>query len=408
MKKKVLNKYAKRRRIAILAVVLVIALIIVLLNIFKVEAHKKPDKISLMLNNEIVELEKEMYKEEENIYISKEDIVKLFDDTLYYNEAEKELITTYNTHIALLKVDETFMVLNDSNVELKGCLTEKDGVIYLPLTDLGIVYDLEIEYSEEYNRVILSSTQEEKKQAITLKKATLKEKPSMFSKKIEKLDMSEYVVVLGTEKKYKKVRTENGNIGYVKENKISNEETIREKMVNPVLDVNIVEDASDILKQHDNSLFSTEKQNVVIPTFFTLDKDQKVLDKTNSSTNSFASYTNWIRENNVQIWATITNSANISENLLTYTQRNSVINSIYNYLIQYQFQGINIDFDKIDDINSFNRFLIELKPNQEFEAEYSVELKTKLKESGLKLCITYNNSLDKNKIQNIADWIIEK
>ncbi len=394
MKKKVLNKYAKRRRIAILAVVLVIALIIVLLNIFKVEAHKKPDKISLMLNNEIVELEKEMYKEEENIYISKEDIVKLFDDTLYYNEAEKELITTYNTHIALLKVDETFMVLNDSNVELKGCLTEKDGVIYLPLTDLGIVYDLEIEYSEEYNRVILSSTQEEKKQAITLKKATLKEKPSMFSKKIEKLDMSEYVVVLGTEKKYKKVRTENGNIGYVKENKISNEETIREKMVNPVLDVNIVEDASDILKQHDNSLFSTEKQNVVIPTFFTLDKDQKVLDKTNSSTNSFASYTNWIRENNVQIWATITNSANISENLLTYTQRNSVINSIYNYLMQYQFQGINIDFDKIDDINSFNRFLIELKP--------------KLKESGLKLCITYNNSLDKNKIQNIADWIIEK
>ena len=394
MKKKVLNKYAKRRRIAILAVVLVIALIIVLLNIFKVEAHKKPDKISLMLNNEIVELEKEMYKEEENIYISKEDIVKLFDDTLYYNEAEKELITTYNTHIALLKVDETFMVLNDSNVELKGCLTEKDGVNYLPLTDLGIVYDLEIEYSEEYNRVILSSTQEEKKQAITLKKATLKEKPSMFSKKIEKLDMSEYVVVLGTEKKYKKVRTENGNIGYVKENKISNEETIREKMVNPVLDVNIVEDASDILKQHDNSLFSTEKQNVVIPTFFTLDKDQKVLDKTNSSTNSFASYTNWIRENNVQIWATITNSANISENLLTYTQRNSVINSIYNYLMQYQFQGINIDFDKIDDINSFNRFLIELKP--------------KLKESGLKLCITYNNSLDKNKIQNIADWIIEK
>lgn len=394
MKKKVLNKYAKRRRIAILAVVLVIALIIVLLNIFKVEAHKKPDKISLMLNNEIVELEKEMYKEEENIYISKEDIVKLFDDTLYYNEAEKELITTYNTHIALLKVDETFMVLNDSNVELKGCLTEKDGVIYLPLTDLGIIYDLEIEYSEEYNRVILSSTQEEKKQAITLKKATLKEKPSMFSKKIEKLDMSEYVVVLGTEKKYKKVRTENGNIGYVKENKISNEETIREKMVNPVLDVNIVEDASDILKQHDNSLFSTEKQNVVIPTFFTLDKDQKVLDKTNSSTNSFASYTNWIRENNVQIWATITNSANISENLLTYTQRNSVINSIYNYLMQYQFQGINIDFDKIDDINSFNRFLIELKP--------------KLKESGLKLCITYNNSLDKNKIQNIADWIIEK
>ena len=394
MKKKVLNKYAKRRRIAILAIVLAIVLIFILLNIFGGKVHNKPDKISLMLNNEIVDLEREMYKEEENIYISKEDIVKLFDDTLYYNEAEKELITTYNTHIALLKVDETFMVLNDSNIELKGSLTEKSGVVYLPLTDLGIVYDFELEYSDEYNRVILSSTQEEKKQAITLKKTSLKEKPSMFSKKIEKLDMSEYVVVLGTEKKYKKVRTENGNIGYVKENKISNEETIREKMIVTALDVNIAENASDILKQPDSSLLSKEKQNVVIPTLFTLDNNQKVLDKTNSSGNSFANYINWARENKVQIWATITNSSNISENLLTYAQRNSVINSIYNYLMQYQFQGININFDKIDDINSFNRFLIELKP--------------KLKESGLKLFITYNNSLDKDKIKSIADWIIEK
>lgn len=394
MKRKTLNKFAKRRRIALLAIITILILIFLILNLFGDKKHKIPEKISLMLNNEIVELQKEMYKEEENIYISKEDIVKLFDETLYYNEAEKELITTFNTHIALLKVDETFMVLNDSNVELKGCLTEKDNTVYLPLTDLGIVYDVEIEYSDEYNRVILSSTQEEKKQSITLKKANVYEKPTSFSKKVETLDMSEYVVVLGQEKKYKKVRTENGNIGYIKESKISNEETIREKMVTQALDVNIVDTASDISKQYDSSILSSDKQNVVIPIFFTLDKSQRVLDKTNSTTNNFINYTNWANENNVQIWASITNSANISEELLTYTQRNTVINNIYQYLMQYQFQGINIAFDKIDDVNSFNRFLIELKP--------------KLKESGLKLCITYNEALDKTKIQNIADWIIEK
>ena len=394
MKRKTLNKFAKRRRIALLAIITILILIFFILNLFGDKKHKIPEKISLMLNNEIVELQKEMYKEEENIYISKEDIVKLFDETLYYNEAEKELITTFNTHIALLKVDETFMVLNDSNVELKGCLTEKDNTVYLPLTDLGIVYDVEIEYSDEYNRVILSSTQEEKKQSITLKKANVYEKTTSFSKKVETLDMSEYVVVLGQEKKYKKVRTENGNIGYIKESKISNEQPIRETIVTQALDVNIVDTASDISKQYDSSILSSDKQNVVIPIFFTLDKSQRVLDKTNSTTNNFINYTNWANENNVQIWASLTNSANISEELLTYTQRNTVINNIYQYLMQYQFQGINIDFDKIDDVNSFNRFLIELKP--------------KLKESGLKLCITYNEALDKAKIQNIADWIIEK
>ena len=62
--------------------------------------------------------------------------------------------------------------------------------------------------------------------------------------------------------------------------------------------------------------------------------------------------------------------------------------------MQYQFQGVNINFEKIDDVNSFNRFLIELKP--------------KLKESGLKMCVTYNKSLDLSKIKNIADWFLEE
>ena len=227
-----------------------------------------------------------------------------------------------------------------------------------------------------------------------MKQANVYEKPNSFSKKLEKINMSEYVTVLATSKKYKKVRTENGNIGYVKEKKISNEETIREKMEEKALDVNIVKNANDITQKYDNNILSNEKQNVVIPSFFLLEKEQKVLDKTNSKSNNFNNYIAWTNENNIQVWPTITSTANVSEELLTYTQRNKVINSLYQYLMQYQFQGVNINFEKIDDVNSFNRFLIELKP--------------KLKESGLKMCVTYNKSLDLSKIKNIADWFLEE
>jgi spore germination protein YaaH len=273
-------------------------------------------------------------------------------------------------------------------------LTEKNNTVYLPINDLDILYDLEIEYSEEYNRAIFSSTTEEKKQSITLKNAYVYEKPSKFSKKIEKLEMSEYVIVLGTEKKYKKIRTPNGNIGYIKESKISDEETKREKMVETAIDVNIVKDANDTSKTYDSSILSTEKQNVVMPVFFTLDSNSKVLDKTNNKSSNFTNYISWVNENNIQIWATCTNSDIISEDLLTYYQRNTVINDIYQKLMTYQFQGVNINFEKIDDVNSFYRFLIELKP--------------KLKESGLKLAVTYNKSLDKNKISKIADLVIDE
>ena len=391
MKRKNISKFAKRRRIALLGVIVFILIIIISTVFGNSNKHKVPEKVSLLLNNQLTELKKDMYVDNDEIYMSKEDIVNLFDDTLYYNEAEKELITTYNTHIALLKVNEAFMVLNDSNVELKGCLTEKENTVYLPLSDMGIIYDVDVEYSSEYNRVILDSTKEEKKRSITLKKANVYEKASTFSKKIEKLNMSEYVMILGTEKNFKKVRTENGNIGYIKEKKISDAETIREKMIEKKTEFNYLSNISE--KNYNSAKLSNDKQNIVSPTYFTLDKEQKIIDKTNSKTDSFNKFTSWTNENNVQVWPIVKNLANVSENLLTYTQRNTVINNIYQYLMQYQFQGVFIKFEKIDDWNSFNRFLIELKP--------------KLKESGLKLGIIYNSeNVEKSKIENIADLLI--
>ena len=393
MKRKNISKFAKRRRIALLGVIVFILIIIISTVFGNSNKHKVPEKVSLLLNNQLTELKKDMYVDNDEIYMSKEDIVNLFDDTLYYNEAEKELITTYNTHIALLKVNEAFMVLNDSNVELKGCLTEKENTVYLPLSDMGIIYDVDVEYSSEYNRVILDSTKEEKKRSITLKKANVYEKASTFSKKIEKLNMSEYVMILGTEKNFKKVRTENGNIGYIKEKKISDAETIREKMIEKKTEFNYLSNISE--KNYNSAKLSNDKQNIVSPTYFTLDKEQKIIDKTNSKTDSFNKFTSWTNENNVQVWPIVKNLANVSENLLTYTQRNTVINNIYQYLMQYQFQGVFIKFEKIDDWNSFNRFLIELKP--------------KLKESGLKLGIIYNSeNVEKSKIENIADLLIEQ
>lgn len=393
MKRKNISKFAKRRRIALLGVIVFILIIIISTVFGNSNKHKVPEKVSLLLNNQLTELKKDMYVDNDEIYMSKEDIVNLFDDTLYYNEAEKELITTYNTHIALLKVNEAFMVLNDSNVELKGCLTEKENTVYLPLSDMGIIYDVDVEYSSEYNRVILDSTKEEKKRSITLKKANVYEKASTFSKKIEKLNMSEYVMILGTEKNFKKVRTENGNIGYIKEKKISDAETIREKMIEQKTEFNYLSNISE--KNYNSAELSNDKQNIISPTYFTLDKEQKIIDKTNSKTDSFNKFTSWTNENNVQVWPIVTNLANVSENLLTYTQRNTVINNIYQYLMQYQFQGVCIKFEKIDDWNSFNRFLIELKP--------------KLKESGLKLGIIYNSeNIEKSKIENIADLLIEQ
>ena len=392
-KKKNLNKYFVRR---ILAVVIVIILIIGIGSIIKkIKDKNRYKEITILMNNEFIKtMNQVLIDENKNIYFSKDDIQSIFDETIYYNEAEKELITTFNKHIALLKVDENYMLVNDSNVELKGTLQEINGKIYLPITDLEIVYDIEIEYSEKSNRIIIDSISKQKIQAIINKNVKVKNKKGLFSKKIEKLNIGEKVIVLDTSGRYKKIRTSLGNIGFVKNKKISDETTIREDMNDEKKKINIYKEYSNISGIYDNITIDENNLNIVIPNFFYLDKNLKILDKTTSGTAVYANYTKWVEVNNLNILPTLNNNVSVSSSLLTYSQRNQVINSLYEQIIKYQYKGININFETIDDLNSFYRFVIELTP--------------KFKESGLIVSVSLNKGLDKNKLEKIVDYVIEE
>ena len=389
------DKFARRRTFLVIGIIL---LFVILKLIFGGSfREKEPKEVSFLLDNEIVETKNEIFLDDNGtVYLSKEDISKIFDKTLYYNEAEKELITTFNKHIALLKIDETFMVVNDSNVELKSPIIEKNKTVYLPLSEMGIVYDLEFEYSENMKRVIVDSVSKEKSRALTLKKLKLKEKPSIFSKKTEKIEQGEYLVLIEKVGKYYKARSTNGNIGYVKQNKLSNIEKLRDNLEDEKLNVNILKDASDLTKNYSNVNLDSKKKNVVIPTFFYIEfsnSTPQILDKTNSATQDFTNYINWVKENNIDVWATLSNNSEVSNSLRTYTDRNKVINDLYYILVEHEFQGVNINFEKIDDVNSFNRFIIELTP--------------RLKELGLKVSVTANKNIDTEKLKDVVDIIIK-
>lgn len=393
MKKK--KKINKKMRMKIAMIIFLILVIIIIKGIFKLFfCDVEPKEITLLLDNNLVETKEEIIRENDIIYLSKEDIETLLDSNIYYNEAEKELITTYNKHIAVLKIDENFMVVNDSNAELKAPMIKKNDKVYLPFSQMGIVYDLEFEYSESNKRLIGNNVSKEKKTAITLKNFNLKDKPSLFSKKYQKVLQGEYIdIIEDASKKYFKVRTSEGNVGYVKKKKVSNPETVREHWETEKTDVVIIKDASDITKDYSKASLNKEKQNVVVPTFFFLEKEGEILDKTWNTTEEYKSYINWTKENNVKVWATLENNVEVSNSLLNYTDRNKVINELYKMLVDYQFAGININFKKIDDVNSFNRFVIELTP--------------RLKELGIKVAVTKNENVDKDKLSKVVDIIIE-
>ena len=124
-KKKKLNMFKVK-----CSILIVILLVFITIFCFNLTRKNKEKELTILLNNEFLEtINKVIIDDQKNIYFSKDDIQKIFDETIYFNEAEKELITTYNTHVALLKVGESYGLIDDENTELKGELKENKNLV---------------------------------------------------------------------------------------------------------------------------------------------------------------------------------------------------------------------------------------------------------------------------------------
>ncbi len=286
------------------------------------------------------------------------------------------------------------MLVNDANIEIKSSILEIDNKIYIPINELLMIYDIELNVSKENNKIIIDSFTETKIEAKVSNNCKVKTKTSLFSKSIEKLKKDDIIYILEDIGKYKKVKTQNGNIGYIKAKKVYDEKKLRDKWQEEKLDLNILEEYSNIIGEYEPLVEETKnngKLNSVFPEILLLEEGGKVINKGSGNAEALKNYTNWANENNISVIPVLKSNTAISKDLLTYEQRNKVINELYDVVVKNQVKGINIDFETINDVNSFYRFIIEITP--------------KFKESGLKVCVTLNKNINRDKIENIVDYL---
>lgn len=389
-KRKKIDKYVGRRMAALF---IIVVLILIVINLIFGNDKEKINDLKILYNNEETKYADVIVDSEDRIYFSIFDITNIFDSNLYYNDAEKEIITTFNKHVALLKVDETFMVVNDSNINLSAEVKEFNNTVYIPITDMELVYDIEVSYSEEENILMLDSIDEAKKEAEVVKKTKVKEDRGLFKKTLEKIDVGSIVVVIEELENYYKIRTENGNIGYVKANKLSEVKSVRDDYVVQKLPLNLLTKNTDV-KVYENIAFKENHLNVLNPAIINIDSNLKIASNAVVNTDNYSKYVNWADEKNIYVMPTLKNSTSVSECLMTYANRNKIINDLYVFLIKNKAKGVYINFNEIDDVNSFYRFLIELTP--------------KFKESGMYVIVEDNKVLDKHKLETIVDYVVEE
>lgn len=374
------------------------------------------DKANLIINNGNVtkSLKLDMFIDEnETVYISKQDIENFFDPYVYYDEKYNQIITGSNTKIASIVVGSNEMYVNSSKVNISAPIIEKEGEYYIPFSELDDVYNVDTQYIAENNVVVIDSLNRKYSIATSGKDNSVKYKPTGLSKTIDKIEKGEIVTIANREDEESKdgwtrVRTDSGKIGYVKTKDLGTENVIREAFEETKKFEGTVSMVWDYFSESyyapDRSGTKIKGVNVVSPAFFSLEKLGKGEVYVNIDEPG-KEYIEWAHNNGYEVWPMISNGSMIettSEIMKDYKLRESLINKIVSYIVQYNLDGINIDFENMyeEDKEYFSRFIIELEPRlNEIGAVLSVDVTAPDGGSTWSMCY------DRYTIGKVADYI---
>ena len=404
----------KKKKTVIRIFIAIIAIIIICIagyiaNDYIILGKNKTTNLVINNTNVTGNLKQDVFIDGDNIYLSKQDLSNFFDKYIYEDEENNKIITTYEDKIATIGFDENEIEINGSTVATYAHAIEKDESIFIPITELKDVYGIEIEYIADTDIVTVDSVAREQKKAIANGNLAVKSSTNFIAKTVDRVKKGDYVIVISDDGKNAKIRTANGKIGYVKSKKLANTVVTRQEIEEqkPIEGkVNLVWDYySQVANAPDRSGTTIDGINVVSPAFYHLNTDGELEENIGEEGES---YIDWAHSNGYQVWAMVQNAGSgmmdvTSEIMNHYDNRQALIEKIVEGCMEYNLDGINIDFEnmKKEDIDLFSRFIIELEPRlKEIGAVLSVDVTAPDGSDTWSLCF------DRTVLGDVADYLI--
>ena len=408
-KRQAQSKPIKKVLIFLLIIILVP---IVAISVFNHIKNARPENTNLVINNNNVtaKLKKNVIIDNDTVYVAKEDVKNFFDKYITQDEETKKVITTYEKKIAAIEPDNKTINVNGSNKQISATLKMENDTIYLPMSELNDVYNVEIKYIEKTNIVTMDSLDREQTKAYAANTIKIKNKPSKFSSRVAKVKKGNWLYYVSEDENgWAKVRTQDGKVGYVKKKKLANFDKVRESMKKEKqIDgkVNMVWDYfSEYHKAPNRTGTTIEGVNVVSPAFFNINSKGQFQENVGKEGES---YINWAHENGYKVWAIVSSSSSEgidvrSKILNSYEIRQKVIETLVDACVKYKLDGINIDFEYMyeEDKDVFSRFIIELQPRlSEIGCVTTVDVTAPDGSATWSLCF------NRNVIGDVADYIV--
>jgi len=235
----------KRKKIPKKLLIILLFLILIV-TVFQIAPNYKKQQrnsnINLIYNNKNITnyLNNNLLLKNGTIYISVTDIKNILDNNIFLEESSNKIITVCNTKVTAIDIESQEMYINSAKVPIKNNIIFENEQYYLPILELKNVYNIDAEYIEETNICVIDETNTELIGAKLKNNTNLKSLKKGLSLTIQKLKKNEEIIIINEENDgWLQIRTNSGNIGYIKKNKIKDKYHIRENMQQQIREIDL-------------------------------------------------------------------------------------------------------------------------------------------------------------------------
>lgn len=317
------------------------------------------DQVALIYNYEVLDTTALLL--DGSVYLDYNFVHDFINPRFYWDANENILLYTTADELISASADSTSYLVTKSSVEYgKPIVKASSTSAWVEIDFVKQYSDFTYTYYQDPSRIVLNNNWGEINVANIKKNNTsVRELGGIKSPILCDLTKGDKVVVLEELEKWVKVQTQDGVIGYVRSNAVSNPtaETLASDFV-PETFSHIVKDFEICMAWHQvttrdanstlsNVLADTKGINVISPTWFYLNDNNGGI--ANLASNDYVSY---CHQQGIEVWALVSNLENPDVDttyVLTHTStRQNLVNQIISVAIQYNLDGINVDFEALD------------------------------------------------------------
>ena len=374
---------------------------------------EKDGQVGITVDNKVVEAEGKLAGGK--VYVAYNIVRDYINSRFYWDPNENVLL--YMLPEDMISVDvgsKDYSISKKKKSEDYVILKTEGNTAYIALDFVQQYTNIDYEVSNNPDHVMIR-TKGGKTDVATVKKNTqVRYQGGVKSPVLAELKKKDEVTVVESEQNWKKVRTADGVIGYVKNKALKNEEkkNITRKFeeqdysnISKDYTINMTwhnvtnQDANNAVAQR---IAQTKGLTTLAPTWI------HVAD-TNGNISSIASadYVSYAHKQNVEVWMTVRDfdggisSEKESYELLSYTsRRETLITQLIAEALRVGVDGINVDFEKISD-----------KCGEHY-IEFIRELSVKCRQNGLVLSVdnyvpkSFNTQYDRKEQGIVADYVV--